>query len=229
MSQTIRMLSSMATRQLLADLAERAMADTGVSIMAQAGGGVDVARRVREGEACDIVVLASDAIERLIDEGLLEQNTRSDLVRSEVAIAVRAGDPHPAVGTEHELRQAVLNAASIAWSTGPSGVYLGQLLERWGIKDALAGRIHQAPPGVPVASLLAKGQATLGFQQLSEMIDAPGIDVLGTLPPAIAHITVFSAAIHVRSASGEAARAVLASFAAADQQSLIRRHGMQPA
>jgi molybdate transport system substrate-binding protein len=147
---------------------------------------------VRDGEAFDFVVLAGDAIARLATEGHVDANSRVDLARSGMAIAIAAGAPRPDVGSESAVRDAVLRARGIAYSTGPSGAHLLALLERWGIGATVVSRLVQAPPGTPVATLLARGDAELGFQQLSEFQHAAGIDIAG--PPS----TGYSADDHVR-------------------------------
>ena len=158
-------------------------------------GGVAAARRVQDGEPFDIVVLAADAIDRLAAAGRVDPGSRVDLARSGVAIAVAAGAPRPGIGTEAAVRDAILAARSIGYSTGPSGSHLTRLFERWGIAETIASRIVQAPPGVPVGTLIARGEVELGFQQLSELMHLPGIDVIGALPPEIQVMTVFSAAV----------------------------------
>ena len=147
-------------------------------------GGVDAAKRVTAGERFDVVILAADAIDKLIAGGSVLSDSRVDLVRSPVAIAVREGAPLPEVSSEESLRQAVLAATSLGYSTGPSGNALLKLFERWGIAEQLRSRIVQAPAGVPVAQLVAEGRVELGFQQLSEMLAAPGIRVIGGMPAA---------------------------------------------
>jgi molybdate transport system substrate-binding protein len=191
----LRGISSMATKSLLADLAQAYLAQTGVSVQIESVGGVDAAKRVQAGEAFDMVLLASDAIERLIASGHVQQGTRHDWVRSPVAVAVQAGAPRPDLSHEAAVKAAVMASPTLSYSTGPSGVYLDQLFERWGIADQVKARIVVPPPGTPVGALVAKGQAALGFQQLSELIAQPGIDVLGTLPADVAFITTFSAGI----------------------------------
>ena len=104
-----------------------------------------------------------------------------------------------------------------------------RLFERWGIADAIAPRIVQAPPGVPVGALVARGEVELGFQQLSELMHLPGIDVVGALPPEMQAITVFSAAVCTASRQGALAHALLAFLASPDGDDVKRRHGMQPA
>ena len=223
----LRMISSMATRELLAALATRYTDQAGQAVNAEAGGGVDVARRVEQGEAFDVVVLASNAIDKLIAGGKVLPG-RVDVVESGVAIAVRAGARRPSVATEEDVRRAVQSAASLSYSTGPSGVYLEQLFQRWGILDEVRPRIVVPPPGVPVGSLVAQGRAELGFQQLSELMSLPGIDVLGPLPPAIQTLTVFSGGVCAGAADPAASRALLDFLASPATVQLKRSHGMAP-
>jgi molybdate transport system substrate-binding protein len=228
MSERITGISSMATRQVLAELAHVFEARSGCVVAIESVGGVDAAKRVQAGEAFDVVFLASDAIDRLIASGHVV-GPRVDLVRSPVAIAVRAGVPHPDVGSEPALRAAVLAARRLSYSTGPSGVHLARLFERWGIAQQIERRIVQAPPGVPVGSLVARGDVDLGFQQLSELMHLPGIDVVGTLPAQIQFITTFSAGICAGSSHAATAREMLTFMTSPEVDDVKRRHGMEPA
>ncbi|MGX7002227.1 substrate-binding domain-containing protein [Caballeronia sp. KNU42] len=232
MSTRITGISSMATRQVLAELAAAYERRSGQQVAIESVGGVAAARRVEEGELFDIVVLAADAIDRLAAAGRVDPGSRVDLARSGVALAVPAGAPHPDIGTEAAVRNAVLAAPSIGYSTGPSGTYLTRLFERWGIAATIAPRIVQAPPGVPVGTLIARGEVELGFQQSSELMYVSGIDMIGVLPPEIQVTTIFSAAICTictASAQREAARALLTFLASPDADSAKRAHGMEPA
>jgi molybdate transport system substrate-binding protein len=146
-----------------------------------------------------------------------------------VAAAVRAGAARPDLSSEAAVREAVLAAPTLGYSTGPSGVALAALFERWGIAETLRARIVQAPPGVPVASLVAQGQVALGFQQLSELLGADGIDIVGPLPPAIQIVTTFSAGIGAASAQAETVRAALAFMAAPACDAAKAAQGMESA
>ena len=229
MASRIKVISSMATRQVLADLVELFQRHSAQAVTIESVGGIDAARRVRAGEAFDVVVLAADAIEQLIAGGQIVAGSRVDLVRSGVSIAVRAGAAHPDVGTEEALKDAVLAAGSLSYSTGPSGVHLAKLFERWGIADAVRERIVQAPPGVPVGSLVADGKVELGFQQLSELMHLPGIDVLAPLPAPIQIITTFSAGLSATSTQPEAVQAMLDFMISPAAAEAKRRNGMEPA
>lgn len=225
----LKIISSMATRQLLADLAADYARVSPQVLDIESVGGVDAAKRVQAGEAFDAVVLAANAIDALEAAGRTVAGTRTDLVRSGVYVAVKAGSAVPDIGSEEAVKQAVRAAKSLAYSTGPSGVYLTKLFERWGIADEIRPRIVQAPPGVPVGSLVARGEVELGFQQLSELMALQGITVVGPLPPAIQLMTVFSGAVAATSAQPEAVRAWLAWLATPATAETKRRNGMEPA
>ena len=219
----------MATRQLLTDLLALYQRDSTQQVALESVGGVDAAKRVQAGEAFDLIVLAANAIEQLTTAGQIVAGSRVDLVRSGVSIAVRTGSPHPHVDSEEAVKQAVLSARSLSYSTGPSGVHLVKLFERWGIAEQIKDRIVQAPPGVPVGSLVAKGDVELGFQQLSELMSLPGIDVLGPLPDAIQIITTFSAGIASTCTQLDAVRPLLDFLASPASAETKRRNGMDPA
>lgn len=219
----------MAVRQILTEAGDAWRRHGGAEVAFESVGGVEAARRVQAGEAFDVVVLAADAIDKLAVAGRVAAGSRADLARSGVAVAVRRGAARPAIDDEQALRQAVLSARSLGYSTGPSGVALQKLFERWGIAEQIAERIVQPPPGVPVGTLIAAGEVELGFQQLSELMHLDGIDVIGSLPPGLEIVTTFSGGVGAASAQPDAARALLdflRSPAAADTK---RRHGMEPA
>lgn len=228
MASKISIISSMATRQVLADLVAKFQQSSSQQVSVESVGGVDAARRVQAGEAFDVVVLAANAIGQLTEAGKIVPGSRVDLVRSGVSIAVRAGAPQPDIGSEEAVRQAVLSARSLSYSTGPSGVHLVKLFERWGIAGDIKSRIVQAPPGVPVGLLVARGEVELGFQQLSELIHLSGIDVLGPLPPAIQIITTFSAGLAVASTQAAAVRTLLDFMVSPAALDAKLRNGMEP-
>jgi molybdate transport system substrate-binding protein len=225
----LKMLSSMATRELLNELLAQYERSTGQAVMTEAAGGVDVAKRVRAGESVDVVVLSSTAIDSLIAAGSLLPDSRVDLVKSGVAIAVREGAAEPDVTSEEAVKRAVLSAKTLSYSTGPSGVYLEKLFERWGILEEIRSRIVVPPPGVPVGSLVAGGTVALGFQQLSELMSLAGIKVVGPLPAAIQTITLFSGGISPGCEQPELGRALLAYMASPSVADVKQRFGMEAA
>ena len=221
-------ISSMATREVLAELAQAYERRSERAVTVESVGGVDAVRRVEAGEAFDFVVLASEAIDALAGSGHVDPASRIDLARSGIAIAVAAGAARPDVASEAAVRTAVLAGRSIGCSTGPSGTHLGRLLERWGIAETIAPRLVRARPGVPVGTLVARGEVELGFQQLSELMPVPGIDVIGLLPPEIQAVTVFAGAVCRASSQRHDARALLAFIASPEADAAKRRHGMDP-
>lgn len=224
----MKVILSMALREVLADVAEAYRHRAGIEVAIESVGGVDAARRVRAGEAFDIVALAEDTLVALESEGRLVAGTRVGIATSGVAVAVQAGAAPPDISTGDAVRRAVLEASSVGYSTGPSGVYLMRLFERWGIAETVKARLVQPPPGTAIGSLVADGRVALGFQQLSELIHLPGIRVVGTLPAEIQATTLFSASVCATSTQQHAARAFLSFAAAPETADGKRRHGMQP-
>ena len=228
-SPKIAVISSIATREALAELLPVFERQSNRAVAYESGGGVDVARRVAAGEPFDVVVLASDAIDKLVAAGRVVAGSKAGLAGSGIAAAVRSGAPRPEIGSEEAVRRAVLAARSVGCSTGPSGVVLAELFERWGIAAEIKDRIVHAPPGVPVGALVARGEVELGFQQLSELMHLSGIDVIGPLPPAIQVVTTFSAGLCADSVQGDAARSLLDFMASPSSTAAKRRHGMETA
>lgn len=227
-AEPLKLVSSMATRELLAALAARYEQEAGARVIAEAAGGVDVAKRVSAGEAVDVVVLAANAIDKLIAEGRIAGG-RVDLVRSGVAVAVPAAAQKSPIASEADVRALVLAAPSLSYSTGPSGVYLESLFARWGILEQIRSRIVVPPPGVAVGSLVAEGRVALGFQQLSELMHVGGITVLGALPDAIQSVTTFSGGVGSSSGNPAAARALLSYLGSPAAAALKQQHGMSAA
>jgi len=229
MASIVSGISSMATRRVLAELSESYRAAGGF-LAVEAVGGVDAAKRVRAGENFDLVVLADDVIEKLEAEGRLVAGSRVGFVRSPMAIAVREGAAKPGIGCETAVRAALTGARSIGYSTGPSGTHLLAVLKSWGLDPAAEpARFVQAKPGVPVAALVAKGEAEIGVQQLSEFLGEPRIAILGLAPAPVQSVTTFSIGIGAGSAKVDAARAAVAFLNGAEAAEIKRRFGQQPA
>lgn len=226
--ESIQGLSSMATRLLLQEIVTAWQQQGGAAIAMESLAGVDVMQRVQAGQAFDVVILASQAVRQLEAAGWVQAGSKLDLLRSPTAVAVPAGSCMPDLSSEEAVRAAVLAAPCIGYSSGPSGSGLLALFARWGISGQMQPRMVQAKPGVPVGALVATGQVTMGFQQLSELIHVPGIAVAGSLPPSIAIDTVFSAGIATGTSRADAVRLWLAFLASPACAMAKRRQGMEP-
>jgi molybdate transport system substrate-binding protein len=221
-------ISSMATRHVLTELGAAYQQKTGQSVAIESVGGVDAARRIRAGEKYDIVVLADEALKQLEADGCIKPGSRAGFADSAIAVAVRSGAKRPSLTDEDSLKAAILAAQSICYSTGPSGTHVIGLLEKWGVDQRISGRIVQAPPGVPVGTLVARGEAELGFQQLSEFLDVPGIDIAGALPREIQSLTRFSCGVGALASNEAGARDLISYLTSSEADASKRRHGMEP-
>jgi molybdate transport system substrate-binding protein len=193
-----------------------------------AGAPTSIPNRLERGEPVDLVIMAADRLDRLIDRGLITAGSRVDLARSGIGVAVRAGAPKPDISTADALTRALREARSIAHSSSASGIYMKGLLQRLGLTQALGDRIRQIE-GEPVGTVVARGEAEIGFQQVSELLPVPGIDYVGPLPPEIQQLTVFSAGIAAGARAPDAARALVAFLTSPAAAPLIRQSGMEPA
>ena len=192
-------------------------------------GMADIRKRMLAGEVTDVVIGSAALIEDLINGGSLDSRTRTDLAKSGVGAAVRAGARKPDITTVEALKSALRSASSIVYSSGPSGVYLAELFERLGLASELTEKAKQAPPGVLVGELVANGEFELCFQQLPELRQVKGIDYVGPLPAEVQRVTVFCGAVHSRSADAKQGSALLRHLASADAHQVMRRHGLEPA
>ncbi len=229
MSTAIKGVSSMATRVILGELARRYEEASGTQVEIRSMGGVDAAALVRSGEAMDIVVLASKPMAELEAEGHLAAGSIRPFTRSGMAVAVPAGSAHPDLSSEEAVRRAVSTARKVGYSTGPSGDHLLGLCQKWGLLPGMGDRLQKAPPGVPVAKLVADGEVDLGFQQLSELLNAPGIEIVGALPPEIQATTVFAAGVSARSQQPLETRVLIDYLTSSGADEIKRAHGMDPA
>ena len=189
-------------------------------------GTAELMKRMKAGEAFDAVIGPSNALEELTDTGRLMAGSRADVARSLVGVAVRAGAPKPDVSSPDALRRTLAAAKTIGISTGPSGVYLTSLFEKMGILAELKPKFRTPASGAPVGELVAKGEAEIGFQQVSELIHFPGVQFIGPLPDALQQTTVFSGGVHTGAREPDAARAFLKFLSSPEHAALLQRHGL---
>jgi molybdate transport system substrate-binding protein len=193
-----------------------------------AGAPTSIPNRLAAGEPVDLVIMAGDALDKLIERGLVASGSRVDLARSGIGVAVRAGAPRPDLSSVDTFMRALRQAKSVAHSSSASGIYLKGLLQRLGLYDALGDRIRQVE-GEPVGAVVARGEVEIGFQQVSELLPVPGIDLVGPLPSEIQHFTVFAAGVATGARAPDAARALIAYLTAPTAAPVIRQSGMEPA
>jgi molybdate transport system substrate-binding protein len=189
---------------------------------------VQMMTRLKGGEVVDLIILSATAIDELAKAGVVGAGNRFHLATSGVAAAVKMGAPKPDLSSGDAVKRAVLAAKSVVYSTGPSGIYLASLFERWGITEAIRSKV-KVVQGEPAGASVARGEVELGFQQMSELLPVAGIDIVGPLPPDIQKITSFCAGLHARAPQADAARAFVKHLTQPAAAGVIRKWGMEPA
>ncbi len=224
----IKVLSSAAFREAYLELVPAFERATEHKVATTWAGTNGIMERMKRGETTDIVIMSAQGIDQLVQDGKIVAGSRIDVARSGVGVAVRSGLPKPDIGSTEALKRALAAAKSVAYSTGPSGVYMEALFQRLGIADEIKPKLKVAPGGTPVGTLIAKGEADIGFQQVSELLPVAGIDYIGPLPPDIQQITVFAAGLHTNAKETEAAKALVKFLTAPEAAPVIRKKGMEP-
>ncbi|HEY1289153.1 MAG TPA: substrate-binding domain-containing protein [Burkholderiales bacterium] len=221
--------SSVAIKAAYLELLPAFTRSSKVKVDTQWVGMADIRKRILAGEVTDVVIGSAALIEDLINGGNLDSRTRVDFAKSEVGAAVRSGARKPDIGNVEALKNALRAAKSVVISSGPSGVYLVELFQRLGLAEELKPKARQARPGVLVGELVASGEFELCFQQVSELRQVRGIDFVGRLPREIQLSTVFSGAVHSKSAQAKPGSELLHHLASKESVRVLRRHGLEPA
>ena len=224
----IKVLGSGAVKDAYAEILPQFEKASGHKVTVVWAGTVDIKKKIAAGEVYDLVMIAAPEMDTFIKDGRVAAGTKVDLVKSGVGVAVKAGAPKPDVSSGEALKKALLAAKSVGYSTGPSGVYMASLFEKWGIANEIKAKARITQPGVPVASVVRSGEAEIGFQQVSELIHEPGIDFLGPLPNDIQRITTFSGGIHTAAKEQDAAKALQAFLTAPARTDTLKKHGLSP-
>jgi molybdate transport system substrate-binding protein len=184
--------------------------------------------RLARGEPADVLIMVGYALGDLVKDGKVDAASRVDIAKSPIGMAVRAGSPRPDISTVEAFRKTLLAAKSVAYSDSASGVYVGtEMYEKLGILDQMKPK-SRAIPADPVAGVVARGDAELGFQQISELLPVPGVDLVGPLPPEVQKITIFSAGIVTGAKEPEAGRALIKFLASAESAPVIKKTGLDP-
>ena len=223
-------IDAMITTAMKAAIDELAAAferDSGHKLRVVYGPSGGLARRFNGGEGADLIVIDSTVLDELIKQGKVVAGSRVDLVRSLMGMAVRAGAPRPDITSVEAFKQTLLRAKSIAISSSASGLYLStEVFERLGIAGQMKGKTKISEEAV--GTLVANGDAEIGFQQISELLPVPGIDYVGPLPAGVQRETVFSAGIVSGARAPDAARALITFFASPAAAPAIRKTGLEP-
>jgi molybdate transport system substrate-binding protein len=223
-----KVLSTQAAEQAYRELVPQFEAASGHKVSTIFTGTLDVQKRIGAGEMYDLIIMAGPAIDDFIKAGKVVPGTRVDLVKSGVGVAVPAGAPKPDISTTAALKQTLVAAKSIGYSTGPSGVYMLGLFQRLGVADIVKPKLKQTPTGVFVGAIVANHEAEIGFQQVSEFVHFPGVDYVGPLPAEVQEVTVFSAGIQVGAKEAEAAKAWVKFLTAPTAAPVYRKMGLEP-
>ncbi|RAI42945.1 extracellular solute-binding protein [Rhodoplanes roseus] len=224
----LRVISTQAPEQAYRALVPEFEKASGHKVTTVFSGTVDIDRRLASGEIYDVLIMARPSIDAHTASGKVVADSRIDLARSGIVLAVRAGTPRPDIGTTDAFKKTLLSAKSIGYSTGPSGVYLIKLFQRLGITDEIKGKLVQTPTGVFVGSILSNGEVEIGLQQVSELIAFPGCDIVGPLPADIQQMTQFTGSVMVGAKEVAAAREWLKYLVSPAGAAAFRKTGMDP-
>jgi molybdate transport system substrate-binding protein len=224
----IAVLATGATKEIILEIISEFEKGYGHKVVTTWTGTEGIRKRIGEGEVYDLIVVGAPVVDTFIQQGKIAPESRTKLMNSAVGVAVRAGAPKPDIGSPAAVRNALLTAKSIGYSTGPSGDHVVSLIERFGITDQVKPKLRQVPTGARMETIIATGETEIGFQQISELIRAPGIDYIGPLPSDIQKITVYSAGIHASARQPEAAKALIGALTSSAAAPVIKHHGMEP-
>jgi molybdate transport system substrate-binding protein len=188
-----------------------------------------IPNRLRRGEAVDVVIVADAVLVGFIEDGLIMAESYTPLARSAIGMAVRAGAPKPDISSVDALKRTLLQAKSIAYSASVSGHYIStELFQRLGIIDQVTSKSRRIEGGERVGAVVARGEAEVGFQQISELLPVPGIAHITPLPPEVQKVSVFSAGVAISSGNPEAAHAVIRFLASLQAAEAITKSGLEP-
>ena len=224
----IKVLSTQATEESYRELVPQFEKASGHKVTTVFTGTLDANKRLAAGETYDLLIMSGPSIDEHIKGGKVVSGSRVDLAKSGVGVGVRAGAPKPDIRTTEALKKTLLAAKSIGYSTGPSGVYIVSLFQRMGIAEEIKDKLRQTQTGVFVGSIIANGEAEIGFQQVSELSNFPGVDYVGPLPADIQQMTVFASGILVGAKESDAAKALVKFITTPAAGEAFKKRGMEP-
>lgn len=187
-----------------------------------------IPNRLARGEEADVVIMVDEALGKLIEQGTVTKDTRTPLANSPIGMAVRAGSPAPDISTVEAFRKALLNARSVAYSDSASGVYIQNILFRHlGIADEMKAKSRMIP-AEPVAAVVARGEAEMGFQQVSELLPVPGVTLVGKIPAEVQKVTLFSAGIVSTAKNPKGGDALIKFLSSEATAGTVAKTGLEP-
>jgi molybdate transport system substrate-binding protein len=222
----LKILSGGAMQGLMGEAVPLFERDGGCKVAVEVGLTSALKKAIADGAVFDIALLPRGDVDALARDGRVAAGSVTDIARSAIGVAVRAGAPKPDIATVDAFKRAVLQAGSVTYSDGPSGLYIAGLMERLGLAEAIKSKTRLATG--PVAELLARGEVELGLQQIVAILPVKGADLVGPLPAELQNIIVYAAGLSARSANGGAARQFIAFTATPEVVDLIRAKGMEP-
>jgi len=226
MPVTLKIFSGGAMRPLLSALLPLFERDSGIQCDARYALSSVLMKDIAEGAAFDVALLPRPDLDALVQTGRIMPGTQQDVARSTVGLCVRSGAPRPDISTVDAFRRALLSARSISYSDGPSGAYIGSLLERLGVAAEMAAKTHLT--SAPVGELIARGEAELGMQQIVAILPVKGAELVGPLPSELQNVIVYAAGTAAQSGQPTASRALTAFFTSAQAAPRIRAIGLEP-
>jgi molybdate transport system substrate-binding protein len=224
----INVLSTQATEEAYRELVPQFEKATGHKVTTVFTGTLGAQKRLADGESYDMIIMSAPSIDAQIKAGKVIAGSRIDIAKSGVGVGVPKGAPKPDISTTEALKKTLLAAKSIGYSTGPSGVYMVSLFEKLGLADQVKDKLKQTPTGVFVGTIIASREVELGFQQVSELSNFPGVDYVGPLPADVQNTTVFSTGMIVDAKEAEAAKALVKYLTSPEAGSAFKKRGMEP-
>jgi molybdate transport system substrate-binding protein len=224
----IKVISTQATEEAYKELVAQFEKATGHKVTTFYSGTINVAKKLADGEQYDLVIMSAPAIDEQTKLGKVVAGSKVDFAKSGTGLAVKKGAPKPNIGNVDAFKAAMLNAKSIGYSTGPSGVYIVSVFDKLGITSEVKPKLKQTPSGVFVGTLIANGDTEIGFQQIPELIHFAGIDYAGPLPGDLQRMTMFSTGIHPAAKQSDEAKALVKFLTAPAAAPVIKKHGLEP-
>jgi molybdate transport system substrate-binding protein len=224
----IKVLSTQATEESYRELVPQFEKASRHKVTTVFTGTLDANKRLAAGETYDLLIMSGPSIDEHIKGGKVVSGSRIDLAKSGVGVGVHTGAPKPDISTTEALKKTLLAAKSIGYSTGPSGVYMVGLFQRMGIAEEIKDKLRRTQTGVFVGSIIANGEAEIGFKQVSELSNFPGVDYVGPLPADIQQMTVFASGILVGAKESDAAKALVKFITTPTAGEAFKKRGMEP-